>query len=264
MASTPSFFRNSRRLSAFSAQRPARTDAHSWRLLIELSLSAKSSTSCPTAPNAPSSVANEGPWRTATCSKFRHFVCTSRLLVMWSSCKTDAHPSASVNAAGTHCTSWNNADRPSNCTFRRCSWLHCRCSGVPSCASSTVFNKNWTKPHSTAISAQACAEQQRARVPQSNMRNSMSSCAFVSTTMPPPPDLVALLRFSTGKPLLSPVRSGDIPASSRNFRCGSPRALLSKSANKPVLAKRGRFSSRLEMYINNTIMSLRKILSLKR
>jgi len=33
---------------------------------------------------------------------------------------------------------------------------------------------------------------------------------------------------------------------------------------RPVLAKSGRFSARLEMYMSSTIMSFRKILSLKR
>mmetsp|Transcript_14511 Transcript_14511/g.36790 ORF Transcript_14511/g.36790 Transcript_14511/m.36790 type:complete len:477 (-) Transcript_14511:479-1909(-) len=271
MASTPSFFLNSLQLLGLSLQRPAKTEAQSWRLVIGLSLSAKSSTSRPTAPRRPSSSAKCGPMRTATWSKFKHFFCTSRLLVACNNASTVALPCASMKASGTYCTSWNNAERASSCTFRRCSWLHWRCSGGTSCASKTA-SRDGTKPQRTATWAQASAEQHRAKVPQRSIRNSMSSCEFVSATdavlLWAPP---LLLPAFAPKPAYagracscSPSSSLMTPVSWRTFLLASPTACPSSSAMSPELAKSGRFSSRLEMYINNTIMSLRKILSLKR
>mmetsp|Transcript_71250 Transcript_71250/g.186816 ORF Transcript_71250/g.186816 Transcript_71250/m.186816 type:complete len:247 (-) Transcript_71250:463-1203(-) len=245
---------------------PARTEAQSWRLLMGLSLSTKSSMRRPTAPSCPSSVANSGSMRTATCSRCRHFFCTSRLRVWPSSCRTTALPPASMNAWGMNCTRWKSAERASSCTFRRCSWLHCRWSCGACCGSRTV-RRPGTKSRFTATCAQASEEQHRARVPQSSIRNSMSSCTLVRATaagVTPCLLPVAALPCSAMLPPALLTDSAMRPDSWSALRCCSETAWLRSNAMSPVLAKRGRFSSRLEMYMRSTIMSFRKILSLWR
>mmetsp|Transcript_15743 Transcript_15743/g.34409 ORF Transcript_15743/g.34409 Transcript_15743/m.34409 type:complete len:200 (+) Transcript_15743:1818-2417(+) len=95
----------------------------------------------------------------------------------------------------------------------------------------------------------------------------MSSCEFVSATEATRlcfPSLLGLLpRLGPGLSS-SPSNSRKTPESWRTFLLASPPAWLSSKAMRPVFAKRGRFSSLLEMYIRRTIMSFRKILSLKR
>mmetsp|Transcript_6591 Transcript_6591/g.19355 ORF Transcript_6591/g.19355 Transcript_6591/m.19355 type:complete len:243 (-) Transcript_6591:1070-1798(-) len=241
---------------------PARTEAQSWRLLMGLSLSTKSSMRRPTAPICPSSVANSGSMRTVTCSRWRHFFCTSLLRVWLSSCRTTEQPLPSRNAWGMNCTRWKSAESASSCTFRRCSWLHARWSGGACCGSRTERSPG-TKSRFIATWAHSSEEQHRASVPQSSIRNSMSSCTLVSATAAGaavPCLRVAVAPCSARLPVASAMR----PDSWSALRCASETAWLRSSAMSPVLAKRGRFSSRLEMYMRSTIMSFRKILSLWR
>mmetsp|Transcript_2726 Transcript_2726/g.6422 ORF Transcript_2726/g.6422 Transcript_2726/m.6422 type:complete len:208 (+) Transcript_2726:1147-1770(+) len=177
MASTPSFLRNSRALSGHSLHMVARTEAHICLEVMGLSLSVNSSTKVPTAPSWPRFSAKCRPMRTATCSRCRHFFCTSRLRVACSSCNTVPFPWASMKASGIYCTSWKSAAKASNCTCLRCSWLHFCCSVGGS--ASKHSSKDSTRPQRTATSAHCSEEQHRAKVPHSSVRNSMSSCVLV-------------------------------------------------------------------------------------
>mmetsp|Transcript_9175 Transcript_9175/g.24356 ORF Transcript_9175/g.24356 Transcript_9175/m.24356 type:complete len:228 (-) Transcript_9175:10-693(-) len=184
MVSTPSFFRNSRTLSGWSLQSPAITEAQSWRAPMGLSRSAKNSTSSPTAPSLPSSSRNSWPILRATCMTVRHFFCTSRLRVAWSSLSTTSFPCACRNVSGTYCTRWKSAESTSSCTLRRCSMLHSLWSGG-STSGSRCSRSEGTRPQRVATCAHSSAEQHFDSVPHRSIRNSMSSWELVSITKGP-------------------------------------------------------------------------------
>mmetsp|Transcript_95670 Transcript_95670/g.274720 ORF Transcript_95670/g.274720 Transcript_95670/m.274720 type:complete len:309 (-) Transcript_95670:559-1485(-) len=179
-------------------------------------------------------------------------------------------PLASMKASGTYCTNWKSEERASSWTFRRCSVLHWRCSGGVSWRSNTA-SRDGTNPHWMATWAHSSEEQHRDKVPQRSIRNSMSSCEFVSATdavllwpPPVPPLPLGPPKPAYGLELWLPKSSFKTPDSCNAFLRLSPTAWLNSNAMSPVLANSGRFSSRFEMYINNTIISFLKILSLNR